>query len=327
MKNSMGATCEIVCRGLEEAGHEVRFCCINPTNDFDGNISLQSSVRTGVARLDALQLYRKVIRGFKGVPKGNAAIVNVSQEYIIPAQLDRSVVIIHDAIQSTNPRSWRMKLLMQSSWFMCRRAKVNVSISRTTQKALLAYGVKSEMVYLNSFDTHLFESVRRMELQRKWDGVWCGTLARHKRIDLFLRLAATHPGQKFAVIVPDCEATAVRLDAPDNVDVLSGLDATKYAEVFAQSKVFVSTSEVEGFGRPAMEALLAGTAVLLSDIPIYREVYSDCARFFRIEQQSLNEQFQRLVCADLGKSESRFDARHRHGRVEDFVQILEDSFA
>jgi len=37
---------------------------------------------------------------------------------------------------------------------------------------------------------------------------------------------------------------------------------------------------IEGFGLPPLEALSLGTPVLLSDIPIFREIYEDAAEYF-----------------------------------------------
>ena len=37
---------------------------------------------------------------------------------------------------------------------------------------------------------------------------------------------------------------------------------------------------MEGFGLPGIEAMEAGTLVLASDIPVFREVYKDAAIYF-----------------------------------------------
>lgn len=44
--------------------------------------------------------------------------------------------------------------------------------------------------------------------------------------------------------------------------------------IISQSEVLVSPSLYEGFGLPPLEALYLGTPVIVSDIPVYKEVYS-----------------------------------------------------
>lgn len=46
-----------------------------------------------------------------------------------------------------------------------------------------------------------------------------------------------------------------------------------------QSRALVSTSLYEGFGMPPLEALILGKEVIVTDIPIYREIYTDIAHF------------------------------------------------
>lgn len=54
----------------------------------------------------------------------------------------------------------------------------------------------------------------------------------------------------------------------------------RLADLLAGSLGLVSASREEGFGLPALEALAAGKPVILSDIPVYRELYSRWAIFF-----------------------------------------------
>ena len=50
--------------------------------------------------------------------------------------------------------------------------------------------------------------------------------------------------------------------------------------LFKHSTAFVFPSLSEGFGLPGMEAIQAGTLVLASDIPVFREVYKDSVSYF-----------------------------------------------
>jgi len=58
-------------------------------------------------------------------------------------------------------------------------------------------------------------------------------------------------------------------------------DAEKW-KLLAESALLVQPSLYEGFGYPPLEAMLSGTQALISDISVFKEVYSDFpVRFFR----------------------------------------------
>ena len=52
--------------------------------------------------------------------------------------------------------------------------------------------------------------------------------------------------------------------------------------LYAGARAVVSASVAEGFGLPLVEAALHGAPVIASDIPVFREVAGDGARFFRL---------------------------------------------
>lgn len=67
-------------------------------------------------------------------------------------------------------------------------------------------------------------------------------------------------------------------------------------EIFQESKFLVSTSKMEGFGLPLLEAASNGCLVFCSDIPVYREVASAFAHFFDCSSlESFINIFQRTI--------------------------------
>jgi len=59
-------------------------------------------------------------------------------------------------------------------------------------------------------------------------------------------------------------------------------DACNYAvnQLLLKSKAFISCSLDEGFDFPSVDAALLGKPVLLSDIPVHRELHGETARYF-----------------------------------------------
>jgi glycosyltransferase involved in cell wall biosynthesis len=67
---------------------------------------------------------------------------------------------------------------------------------------------------------------------------------------------------------------------PRHADPRGQLPAAELRALMARAGVFVSPSLYEPFGLAALEAARAGAALLLADIPTYREVWAGAAHFF-----------------------------------------------
>lgn len=55
------------------------------------------------------------------------------------------------------------------------------------------------------------------------------------------------------------------------------LDEKDLAELYKNCLAFVNFSEEEGFNIPALEAATSGAPLILSNIPVHREIYDECA--------------------------------------------------
>jgi len=165
-----------------------------------------------------------------------------------------------------------------------RRSRLNIAVSVTTQARLRQHGIKSTVLY-NWFDMDS-AAASAAAAQKLYDGLFIGNQLPHKNLKLFLRLVQRFPTFAFAAIVPDMARPFISASGSfPNLTLFSSLSQQDYLRVIAESKTLVSPSLDEGFGRPPMEAGLAGVNILLSDIPIYRELYSDAAFFFDADDE------------------------------------------
>jgi glycosyltransferase involved in cell wall biosynthesis len=119
-------------------------------------------------------------------------------------------------------------------------------------------------------------------------------LARTGKAPLVLAAARWwDPGKNLAVL--DAAASACRWPvvlcgstagpdgtgvAPRHAEPLGHLPAAELRRLMARAALFVSPSLYEPFGLAALEAARAGAALLLADIPTYREVWAGAAHFF-----------------------------------------------
>ena len=72
----------------------------------------------------------------------------------------------------------------------------------------------------------------------------------------------------------------LELAPPGAIMVHDGVSDEHYAELLGEAFALVHASLDEGFGIPLIEAMSAGTPVVVSDIPIFREVGADAATYF-----------------------------------------------
>jgi len=70
------------------------------------------------------------------------------------------------------------------------------------------------------------------------------------------------------------------LAPPGALVVHDGVTDDRYAELLRGAFALVHASLDEGFGIPLLEAMAAGTPIVVSDIPIFREVGADAAAYF-----------------------------------------------
>lgn len=117
--------------------------------------------------------------------------------------------------------------------------------------------------------------------------LYVGARFPHKNIERmfesFAKAAKNHDGAvKLAISGPACahtRALAEKYDIRDDVVYLGARSDSELAQLYGESVAVVNFSLSEGFGLPAAEALACGATVLVSDIPVFREVLGDCALF------------------------------------------------
>lgn len=115
--------------------------------------------------------------------------------------------------------------------------------------------------------------------------VYLGNLKKHKGIhtlleayDLLLKDGFDKPLTligKFDFRTKDDAAIAKIHKFGNKVRFVNNADNQEVFDIISHSELLVSPSLYEGFGIPPLEAMYLSTNVIVSDIPVYREVYHD----------------------------------------------------
>ncbi|WP_353827566.1 glycosyltransferase family 4 protein [Agromyces sp. SYSU T0242] len=209
------------------------------------------------------------------------------------------VLTLHDLIYYENrtpPRDlpvfvralWRLYHL---AWWpqrmLLNRADAVVTVSDTTAALIRRHRLTSRplTVVPNAAD-----ALGTPELPRRRPGggrlVYMGSFMPYKGVDTLVRAVAALPDHELHLMsrITDDERRRLTRLAPEARLVFhDGASDEEYAAVLAEATALVTASKAEGFGIPLVEAMRLGTPVVVSDIPIFREIGGDAAAYFPVD--------------------------------------------
>jgi glycosyltransferase involved in cell wall biosynthesis len=116
--------------------------------------------------------------------------------------------------------------------------------------------------------------------------LYMGSFMPYKNVETLALALHVLPGYRLHLLSKIGQADRRRLlelAPPGALMVHNGVTDAEYAELLDQAFALVHASLDEGFGIPLIEAMAAGTPIVVSDIPIFREVGADAAGYFPAE--------------------------------------------
>ncbi|SDO97583.1 Glycosyltransferase involved in cell wall bisynthesis [Actinopolyspora xinjiangensis] len=114
--------------------------------------------------------------------------------------------------------------------------------------------------------------------------LYMGSFMPYKNVATLLAGMSRLPGYRLQLLsrIPPERERELREAVPEGVEVVfrNGVEEREYRRLLRGAAALVTASRDEGFGLPVIEAMNAGTPVVCSDIPIFREVSGGQAWFF-----------------------------------------------
>lgn len=174
-------------------------------------------------------------------------------------------------------------------------------------RAERSWGLKDIAVIPNGVDTERFTPAER-HIGEAVRILYCGRLHEpQKRVSGLIRAVSEVRGALLDIIGdgPDrasYEALARKCSVADRVRFYGWLDKDKLPALYGVSDIFVNASPAEGMPNAVLEAMSAGCALILSDIPTHHELASepDNTLFFDPSQPSQLASKLRALCANPG---------------------------
>jgi glycosyltransferase involved in cell wall biosynthesis len=107
-----------------------------------------------------------------------------------------------------------------------------------------------------------------VDISKKDTVLWVGRSAAIKQPELFIHLAAKFPEEKFIMISPRSTGDSNYERLKDEIGDLKNLEFIEFVEFakvqayFTSAKIFVNTSEAEGFPNTFIQACISSTPIL-----------------------------------------------------------------
>lgn len=210
----------------------------------------------------------------------------------------KTIVVIHDLRPFTN--WWDMGYIkrLYFKFFLDRaiaKAKKIVTVSNFTKEELIKYNknVKHKVkviypIFKSKFKE--YEFLEKRPIVRHNYILYIGMRKPHKNLDGLLRafkeVKTQLPYYKLVIAGPkennfdSVNRIINELGLKDSVIEFISPPDNVIVNLYKHAKLFVFPSFIEGFGLPSIEAVNLGCPVVLSDIPIFREIFGDSGIYF-----------------------------------------------
>jgi glycosyltransferase involved in cell wall biosynthesis len=198
---------------------------------------------------------------------------------------------IHDIIFPDMPNLVSKPGLWMRMYFYRRAARLSKTIFTVSEfsKSRIKHFLGDSLNVINASNAvnAPFQTESKNLPEKKKSVLFIGNIKKHKGLNILLDafLQCRKDGLDYELVIVGSrnnfrsgdKKTLKRLDSPERHGVgFSGYisDAEKW-KLLTESALLVQPSLYEGFGYPPLEAMLSGTQALISDISVFKEIFSD----------------------------------------------------
>jgi glycosyltransferase involved in cell wall biosynthesis len=172
---------------------------------------------------------------------------------------------------------WPQRLLLN-------RADAVATVSATTKQLMQQHRLTSRPIVIvgNAPDPAPADAPISRSMPADHELVYMGSFMPYKNVETLARALHELPGYRLHLLSRISPTDRERLTAlaPTGALVIhDGTSESDYLALLETATALVTTSLDEGFGLPLVEAMSLGTPVVVSDIPIFREIGGEAAQY------------------------------------------------
>ena len=213
----------------------------------------------------------------------------------------KSVVTIHDLLWHTqrglqvttlNPAVYWLKYffytrIVAHAVTMAKRIFVPSKTIATELTTTFPFVKKKVLVTYEGVGDSLLQANISTRTRKKNTLLYVGSLYPHKNIDIVLQLLQRRPEIHLEIVtarttfVNRVKKQIAAYEVQTQVKFFLAINDHALAQHYRHATALIQPSLSEGFGLTGLEALLQGTTVIASNIPIFHEIYQDHALFFQ----------------------------------------------
>ena len=223
------------------------------------------------------------------------------------------VLTLHDLIYYSHPKAPSfLPFLVRVAWriyhlsfipvrLLLNRADAVVTVSETSKALIEKNRLTNKAVHViyNAPESLAPNSqlARPVTKSSRNKLVYMGSFMEYKNVELLVEAMRVLPDYELVLLsrVTKQRESALRSlagSAENRVTFRNGVTDLEYAAELASAFALVSASKEEGFGIPLVEAMGYAIPLVLSDIPIFKEIAQDAALYF---EPSSPEQFAQQI--------------------------------
>lgn len=225
-------------------------------------------------------------------------------------ELPKMVLTIHDMIFESFPQFFGGLGTIKNKCLLAQKATKIIAVSEYTKSEILKYYdfVQPSMVDVVYHGIDVNQKYKTQKLVNYPYLLYVGQRGGYKNFYFLMRamreVKKAFNGLKLICVGPafnEAEKIYMQLLHVENEILYFGrVSDAELASLYANALAYVSSSLSEGFGIPLLEAMKYESPMLLSDIPVYREVAQKAAVYFNpVDEQDFCESVAKIKDSTL----------------------------